>query len=671
MTLPCDCSSQTGRPRFAREIAFVPCEGPVRVPLVLRLAGCWVIWAVWCSTSGWLLSLAGFLKGYGYAALTPLLAVGIYAWLRHTLHPAPTFTQPLKGKLKRFFRNPLAGIYFLVVVGSVIGGMLYVPWSSDAAAYRFPRMLYWWSAGHWYWLGHVDHRLDFSSCGFEWQLLPILLLTKSDRFFFLLNWLPYLLAPGLIFLAFRALGVAGRSARRWMYLLPLGYCFALQAGSVQNDGYSINYLLVAIVLFAVALRLGSTFCAGLGLLAMSLLTGAKLSNLPLMLPLGLIALPVLLRLRFRIATYFALSALLLGCSFAPLAFLSWKSTGDWAGDPNNQWAIRSPSKLGCLAVNVILQANQLLEIPICPVSRQVKQVIHRAMEQGGGLTQWLVKSNSGLTSIGPGDMVYEGSAGIGAGLTWYVVCLLIGGLVARKRDRVSAKPWNGPWVWKWAPATAWISMAVYMMMMATSHTPRVAAPYYPMLLISLLLLPRIAQFERTSSANYLAVFAGLTVMPLIVLTPIRPLVPLQCFTLLKETFASKGFLAEVESKYRAWAHLRDDLAPLRASLPPGVKQFGFAGGFLDTCYGLWKPFGTREFHELGLPMGSYKEPPAGLAYAVVTERGLRQRYEMDLDEWLKKNNGKIEFQFTRRAQFEASDVLVEPWYLVRLHENAR
>jgi hypothetical protein len=209
------------------------------------------------------------------------------------------------------------------------------------------------------------------------------------------------------------------------------------------------------------------------------------------------------------------------------------------------------------------------------------------------------------------------------------------------------------------------------MMMATSHSPRVAAPYYPILLISLLKLRSFGQYERTRLSHCIAIFAGLTVLPLIVLTPIRPLVPLETFEWLKEKFPSKAILAQVEGKYRAWANLRDDLAPLRRALPAEVKVFGFAGGFLDTSYGLWKPFGSRTFQELGLPHGSGKMPSAGLGYAVVTDRGLEARYQMNLNEWLQKCGGRVEFQFTRRAQFEASDVLVEPWYLVRFHEESR
>jgi len=103
---------------------------------------------------------------------------------------------------------------------SLVAALGCLPWSYDATSYRLPRLLYWWSAHHWFWIGTLDHRLDFSSCGFEWQMLPVILLTRSDRLIFLLSFLPFLLMQGLVFFSFRALGVNGRSARRWMWLLP-------------------------------------------------------------------------------------------------------------------------------------------------------------------------------------------------------------------------------------------------------------------------------------------------------------------------------------------------------------------------------------------------------------------------------------------------------------------
>lgn len=292
------------------------------MPLILRLAGLWVIWAAWCSVSGWTLSALQRLDGWGHTALLPVLGIAWWQWLKSTAPSAARPVNTFPAKLRRRLLRPLPLLYLVIAALSLLGGLLYLPWSSDAVNYRFPRLLSWWGAHQWHWIGTVDHRLDFSSCGFEWQMLPVIELTHSDRLLFLLNWIPFLLIPGLTFFAFRSLGTSGRSARRWMWLLPTGYCFALQAGSVQNDGYSVNYLLAAIGFAVVAFRTGRTGCFFMSLIAAALLTGAKLSNLPLFLPLGVLLRPV--------SQYFAVgqvSSVASAIVASALVILSFLSTG--------------------------------------------------------------------------------------------------------------------------------------------------------------------------------------------------------------------------------------------------------------------------------------------------------------------------------------------------------
>ena len=71
------------------------------------------------------------------------------------------------------------------------------------------------------------------ACGIEWLTAPLLLFTRCDRALFLLNFIPFLLLPGLVFSVFRRLGVRARVAWHWMWLLPTGYIFLLQAGRAE------------------------------------------------------------------------------------------------------------------------------------------------------------------------------------------------------------------------------------------------------------------------------------------------------------------------------------------------------------------------------------------------------------------------------------------------------
>ena len=72
-------------------------------------------------------------------------------------------------------------IYLGIAALSLVAALLYTPWSFDATSSRLPRILYWWAAQHWYWIGTIDHRLDLGGCGYEWQMLPVIIFTRTDR----------------------------------------------------------------------------------------------------------------------------------------------------------------------------------------------------------------------------------------------------------------------------------------------------------------------------------------------------------------------------------------------------------------------------------------------------------------------------------------------------------
>ena len=165
----------------------------------------------------------------------------------------------------------------------------------------------------------------------EWLTAPLLLFTKSDRALFLVNFIPFLLLPGLVFSVFTRLGVRARVAWQWMWLLPTGYNFLLQAGSICNDTFPAVFALAAIDFAARAWRSRRAADLWHSILAAALLTGAKASNLPLLLPWAILIFPVVPLLRRKpLAT---LSVLLLSAlvSFLPMAVLNNHFCGDWSG----------------------------------------------------------------------------------------------------------------------------------------------------------------------------------------------------------------------------------------------------------------------------------------------------------------------------------------------------
>ena len=627
-------------------------------PLVLRLAGLWLIWSAWCSAGGWVLSALHRLDGLGYAVLAPvLLGVGWF-WLKATAPEKKTGFN--FAKIFRRWRRPASLIYLAIVLLSLLGGILYAPWSFDAASYRLPRILYWWSAHHWYWIGTLDHRLDFSSAGFEWQMLPLLLLTHGDRFLFLLNWLPFLLLPGVIFTAFRALGVSGRSARRWMWLLPSAYCVALQSGSLQNDGYSLNYLLAAVTFAILGCRQKRLEFVLLSVLASALLTGAKVSNLPLLLPLGVLLLPALATVRWFDWKTPAVLAIARLVSFAPLSYECWKHTGDWTGNPDDQWNVKTHGVAGPVAANAIILLNDALQPPYLPGSRAVNAQLESFNH--GAFVNRLKGSHGEFGGVHFGEMAYEGGAGLGIGLALYTAALLLGSAFVAARPICTLSPL--PWVIRLAPWLAWISYFTFLVKLGSNHSARIAAPYYPLLFVTLLRCPRVAAFERKKIVGALALLAAVLALPVMLLTPTRPLVPVQTLA----RVAHQPALEKVAEQYRFWDGLRDDLAPLRNRLPADATRLGYAAGFRDTPYGLFQPLGGRSIVELGLPPGSGRLPAADLKYAVVTERGLSERGGFGLADWLRRAGGTVIFEYPRNVMLDAhSPPKYESWYLVKLN----
>ena len=210
-------------------------------------------------------------------------------------------------------------------------GAIHAPSNYDALAYRIPRVLHWLAEGRWHWIHTGFQRVNTRACGIEWLSAPLIAFSKTERWLFLINAVSFLLLPGLVFSVFRRVGVRPRVAWHWMWLLPTGYCYLLQAGSISNDMFSTVYALAAVDFALRARKSGRVSDVCLSVLSAALLTGAKASNLPLLLPWVMVFVPTW---RVWLARPLALAAVIplaLGASFLPTAALNTVHCGDWTG----------------------------------------------------------------------------------------------------------------------------------------------------------------------------------------------------------------------------------------------------------------------------------------------------------------------------------------------------
>ena len=110
--------------------------------------------------------------------------------------------------------------FFLLVLLALLSGSLQPDLDYDANAYRLPRVFHWLWFEQWHWIRTFDARMNISGCGFEWLSAPLILFTHTDRLLFFINWISYLLLPGLIFSAFIRLQVRPRVAW-WLSLIHI------------------------------------------------------------------------------------------------------------------------------------------------------------------------------------------------------------------------------------------------------------------------------------------------------------------------------------------------------------------------------------------------------------------------------------------------------------------
>ena len=207
---------------------------PGRPPdgLFLRLVKGWIWLSALAGLAGWSLSAIGQLNRTGYALF---FAAAAGAWL--ACRRRWDWSRPDWPKTLRRFRRPLPVAFAALAFLIFLGGAIYPPSNYDGLAYRVARVLHWLDHGHWWWIHTPEYRMNDRTCGIEWFYAPLLLFTKSDRALFLVNYIPFLLLPGLVFSVFTRLGVRARVAWSWMWLLPAGYNFLLQAGSIANDTF--------------------------------------------------------------------------------------------------------------------------------------------------------------------------------------------------------------------------------------------------------------------------------------------------------------------------------------------------------------------------------------------------------------------------------------------------
>jgi hypothetical protein len=553
----------------------------------------WILVSTWASLVGWSLSLNGHFNQTSYTWSLVFLGFALALLCGKTnFLRSKAFFYPICF-LKRLRENPFKPYYWLpllfifVAFLTLAGGILYPPSNYDALSYRLPRILHWLDAGHWCWIDTPNTRQDYSAPGFEWLMAPLLVFFKTDRLFFFINWISFLLMPSLIFRTFRLAGISAKSCWWWMWLLPLGYGYVLQSGSIGNDAFATDYALASVCFVLSADKREKFPDFGWAILGVALLTGTKGSNLPLALPWFV---AMLLRYRVWISNIPKLlpwMTIALMISFVPTAALNHKHTGSWNGDPTNLGKMNLSNPSAGFAGNSLMLAYSAAQPPFLPTSSRVNDMVAHLFPSE--FKVWLLERFPRF-ELKIGEIPMEETAGLGLGV---IACFVLWIFKGRRSPVPLTILQEQPWFF--LGIAGLISLLFFMAKMGSESTARLLLPYYPFLLLLPLGFYRSPKQPIPKIRWAFLFFASWVIVPLI-LSPARPLFPVQK---LLTSIGDNPRFTRVCDVYQAYRQRSNCWDPILNILPPVIKTLGFFSHGDDLEAPLWKPYGQRKIVSTG------------------------------------------------------------------------
>jgi hypothetical protein len=563
-------------------------------------------------------------------------------------------------KQRRRFRRTFPLAFLILAVLATLGGAIHPPSNYDALAYRVPRVLHWLAEGQWHWIYTDFQRVNTRACGIEWLSAPLIAFTSTDRLLFLINAVSYLLLPGLVFSLFRRVGVRPRVAWHWMWLLPTGYCYLLQAGSISNDMFSTVYALAAIDFALRARKSGRVSEVCLSVLAAALLTAAKTSNLPLLLPWAVAFAPTWRVWLARPLTLAATAAVACGASFLPMAVLNTVHCGDWSGAAAEQVPVGSGPVWLHLVANGITWPLDNLAPPVFPFASAWNRAADAVTPASLAALFRKYTFEPGAANWHLPETQVEESAGAGFGVTILlglsVLAVVIG---RRRRDPRQAEP-SGDLVTRLVCIAPWLSLLFVMTKLSLSGSVRYLAPYYPLLSMGLLLNAAQGGVVRQKWWRGWAVLSYGLAGLLLVISPARPLWPAGWFI---QHYGPRLQASKLGSRamdaYAAKSQRAQVFEPVIALLPPDASVVGYsADDFPETS--LWKPFGSRRILHVKLTDSAEDVRRRGLKYLLVVTDKLKETWP----EWLERM-GARELQAVPLKMWGSLPPFV--WHLVALN----
>ena len=620
----------------------------------MKTAKLWIWLSALASLAGWSLSAVGELSRAGYIVFFVLVTAVLF-FCRGKIH----FSFPPPKKLFRRFRRPLPLAFLVLALLVFVSGVIYPPSNYTGLNYRLARTLQWLAHDGWCWIHTPIFRMNDRACGFEWLSAPLVLFTKSDRALFLLNFIPFLLLPGLVFTVFTRLGVRARVAWQWMWLVPAGYDFLLQAGGIANDTFPAVYALAMIAFASRAWVSRQPADLWYAILAGALLTGAKASNIPLLLPCAILIFPltpILLRHWKMTALVLVLGAVV---SFLTTAALNIYYIHDWSGLSIERTGMNMKNPLVGIWGNALLLALNNFLPPLFPLAGWWNQHI-LSVAPSFLTTPMLANFEPGFYQLP--ELPTEDWAGFGFGCSGLLLVAVPAAFWLRRSAGNFSPALPIPKNLRWCVLAApWIALLVYTVKSGMVTPQRIIAPYYPLLLPALLLGAGQSLVVRRCWWRGLTGAVMILALVVLVLSPDRVLWPAKTIlSKMVEHHPDKPALARALKVYSTYAQRNDALAGVRDLLPPDAKVIGFVGTEDDCDISLWRPFGGRQVKHF-----FFDDSPAEIrqqVQCVVVGGYVLQTHGLTIDGWLKAADAEL--IGTTNVLLKITEG-VQPWYVAR------
>jgi len=587
---------------------------------------------------GWVLSALGQLNGRGYlCAGLPLLAlIGIVS-LRWPgiLRRRPIF----RTWIRWWRRRRILPLIYLATFGLIVAGSIWhEPNNFDSLNYHIPRVFYWLAQHRWYWINTPFPELNYTFPNHEWLTLPFFLATNGFHSTVVINWLAFLGLPSLLFSLLRSFGVPGRLAFDWMWIFPSGYLIAMEAGGTGNDLIGLTTMLAALHCANRFVTSGMNSCLFDALLAAGFFTGVKISNLPL----AVFVLIILFRraglLRARwFACVIALALAALVSALVP-ALLNRAYSGSILGITTGCDQAQNPVA-GWLGNGMILFVTALAP-PLFPGANHVTGLLERLL--GPGLDEWLKQHYTKFT-LRLNELPQEETGGLGLGITLALVLTLILRARCRKTVKTAADtrrllPWQKAVWWGWL---GFAGLVILARLGTGPAIPRNLLPWFPVWLAPVIAFFGCDRTARTFVWRILAPLISLSIVPALLVTPSRPLIPPSALLrLMQAGGTSPASLERVRQVYDVYASRVDPFTAIKNELPPDVRILGLISDGNEPRADWWKPYGSRWCLYLQSETEVAAARKRGMQYIVIKEPGCAQYFHTDTAHWLETHQAQ-------------------------------